>query len=109
MSVHLLLSKDANGNVTYGLPVSDTMFRVNLVASTALSLVVPIGKTQALFTYSSAGDVWVDYRTTATLPTASFAATTSELRPILRSGLQAGQTLSFICEVASFVHVSFWD
>ena len=109
MATRLLLDKDINGNVTFGLPVCDSMQRIELAANTAASITVPIGKTKALFTYSNAGDVWVDYQNTATLPSGSFAVTTSELRPILRSGLVAGQTLSFICPTTAYVHIAFWE
>lgn len=109
MSTPLLLGKDINGNVTFGLPVCDSMVRIELAADTAVSTTVPVGKTKALFTYSNAGDVWVDYQNSATLPSGSFASTTAELRPILRSGLRAGQTLSFRCPTTSYVHIAFWE
>lgn len=110
MAIPFMLGKDKNANVTFGLPVCDTMMRVALAANTASSVVVPFGKTRALFTYSNSGDVWVDYKNTATLPVGTtFASTTSELRPILREGLAAAQTLSFICPTAAYVHIAFWD
>ena len=110
MSVPLLLGRDKNGGITFELPVCDNMQRVALAASTASSVTVPVGKTRALFTYSNSGDVWVDYKNTATIPVGTtFGSTTAELRPILRGGLVAGQTLSFICPTTAYVHVAFWD
>jgi len=108
MSTPFVLEKDINGNVTYRTPISDIMMRVELDPNIPQSVTVPPNCTSALFSYSSGGDVWVDYENTATLPSGTFEETTSELTPLGKYGLEPGQTISCICATNAYVHVSFW-
>lgn len=108
MTTKLALGLDTNHNVTFELPVSDTIYRTTLVANTAQTLTIPPNMTRAFFSFSSGTDVWVNFSTTATLPTGGFLLSNSSLNPVARHSLIPGQTLSFICPTTSYVEVAFY-
>ena len=108
MTTKLLLGKDANGNVTYEIPFSDTGYQTTLAASVAQNLTVPTNAKTAVFAFSSGGDVFVNPVTTATLPTGSFVATYQDLNPVMRK-VTGGSTLSFISAGTAYVNVSFYQ
>lgn len=104
----LVLMKDSNGNVTYGIPFSDTGYETTLTAGAAQSLPVPADCNCAVFSYSSGIDVFVDPVTTAALPGATFAATTADMNPVMRTVIPSS-TLSFISDASGYVKVSFYQ
>ena len=108
MASKIALGKDTNSNVTYELPVSDTKYRVALAANTAATITIPQVATRAFFSFSSGTDVWVNYSTTATLPTGTFTLNDSELNPNARYGLIPGNMLSFISPTNAYVQISFF-
>lgn len=109
MSVPLNLGKDINGNVTFALPIAPIIQRTTLAANTSQDVTIPANCTQALFSFSNGTDVWVDYKNpSATNPSGSFALSTAELNPVLRYGLNPGQTLAFISSTTAYVCVSFF-
>jgi hypothetical protein len=110
MTTPLFLGKDANGFVTFELPISDTKQRTTLAANTAQSCTVPPNMKRAFFSYSNGVDVWVDFKNgeAATLPGGAFASTNSELNPVARYGLIPGNTISFISSTTAYVGVIFF-
>jgi len=108
MTTKLLLGKDLNGNVTYQIPWSDTVYYVNLVAGTPQSLTVPANASSVAFSYTPGTNVFVDPLNTAALPSTTFGATTSNLNPVMRPVI-GGSTLSFICNTAAYVQVAFYE
>lgn len=111
MSVSLSLGKDINGNVTFALPISQYKYITTLAADTAQSVTIPLNCTQAFFSFSNGEDVFVCFKDgeDATVPTASFELTDSELNPVARYGLTGGQTISCITRATNaYVCVLFY-
>lgn len=107
----LVLLKDRNGNVTYGISgkiASEQHVDTTLAASVAQSTNVPDWAKLALMTYSVGTNVYMNSETAATLPGAGFANSTNDLNPILRS-FNAGDTLSFISDTPAFVSITFFE
>lgn len=110
MTTPLYLGKDANGAITFELPISDNKTRTTLLANTAQSFTVPPNMRRAFFSYSNGVDVWVDFTNgeAATLPGGAFSSTNSELNPVARYGLVAGNTISCISPTTAYVGVVFF-
>jgi len=112
MTTKMIMIKDINGNVTYGVPFCDALntFSGVLAASTAQSVTVPLGASLylAIFAYSTGGEVWVANNTTAAIPTGSIGLTSSQLNPVARQ-VKPGDVLSFITpDTACNLNVSFY-
>lgn len=107
MSNRLLVVKDVNGNVIYGLPFATDGYETTLAANTEQHVTVPNDAQIAVFSYTGGVDVFVDPATTATLPSSSFAPTTADLNPVMRL-VTPGTTLSFISAGTPYVKVSFY-
>ncbi len=106
----LIIGRDKNGNVTYGLNFpADTEQAVKfaLLASTAVAVTVPAWASVAIFTFNSGANVWVDDKNTATLPTLTVTGTTSELNPIVRN-VKPGSTISLITDVNAIANIVFY-
>lgn len=109
MTTKLALGIDTNHEVTFELPISDTVANATLTANTALSLTIPANMTRAFFSFSNGTDVYVRYDgSAATLPGGSFTISRQELNPVARYGITPGNTLSFISPTTAYVSVSFF-
>jgi len=108
MTTRLVLGKDTNGNVTYTLPTSDTIYGTTLAASTAQSVTVPPNCGVVLYSYSSGSNVYVNASTTAAIPGSSFAKSENELNPLMRF-VKPGQTISFFSTAAAYVNCAFYE
>lgn len=108
----LLLSKDVNGNVTYGIMGNlgpDQNSSTTLATSVAQSITVPDWAYQALFTFNTGSNVFVNRSAAATIPGGAFANDTNELNPVLR-GVIPGGSVSFITgDTNAYVTVTFFD
>ncbi len=108
MSANLSIGKDINGAISDTIYISKDKYAVTLTANIAESITVPENVDSVYFSFGSSGDVWVDCENTAVIPGGSFAATTSELRPVSRF-VRPGQHISFICAFVNPVQVSFYN
>lgn len=108
MATKLLLGKDQNGAVVYSLPFPLDGVDTTLSANTEQHTTVPANVDIAFFSYSSGSNVFVDIYGTSDLPGGSFAATTTELNPVVR-GVTPGQILSFISDTISYIKVSYYN
>jgi len=108
MTVKFLLLKDVNGNVSYGLPFSDKNYSATLTANTAQSVAVPTDTDVAVFSSTSGTDFYVDPTNTAVVPGSTFAISTAQLNPVIRSVTPTG-TLSVISPVGGSVSISFYS
>lgn len=109
MSVSMNIGTDINGSTTYNIPVSNFIYRTTLAANTSQNVTIPSNCTQAIFSFSNGTDVWVDYfNSSASLPTGGFLLATSELNPVGRLGLTAGNTLAFISPTTAYIQVAFY-
>lgn len=97
MTTKLNMIRDMNGFNTFGLPFCDDKFSMQLSVGVAQSITVPgnFQKWLAIFFQDSGSNIWVSLNTTATYPTGSVSAATSEENPTARLVI-AGDTLSFI-------------
>lgn len=110
MAQKLLLSKDQNGNVTYGIPFPKLSFSSLLPTGVELTFTVPDGVNFVIFSFNPGG-VWVaDSTSTLSLPATPFAPTNGELNPGSRA-VSAGDTLRFITANTgdTEVGITFWD
>lgn len=109
MTVKLVLGKDSNSNVTYELPVSNSIANTTLAANVAQSVTIPSGMTRAFFSFSNGTDVYVRFDgVDATLPTGGFTFSPKELNPVARYGLIPGNSMSFISPTTAYVEVAFF-
>lgn len=97
MSTKLSLTKDINGYNAFGIIPTYDIFGCSLTVSTAQSFVVPSNNEYwlAIFTFTPGANVWVDFTTTATVPSGTMGSITTVLNPSGRQ-VKAGQTISFI-------------
>lgn len=115
MSAKFILTRDINSYNGFGLPISDVdNWSTTLAANVAQTTTVPsmpfanCSGWIAVFSYSPGASVFVANNATATIPTSSFGATTSQLNPVGRF-VKAGDVLSFItADTTDFVQVSFY-
>jgi len=108
------MTMDTNGNVAFGLPDSNTKYQTVLTASTEQTLVVPetgdatYQRVAAVFSFQPGSTIWYSVNSTATLPTGSFTATTSEQNPQVRY-VRPGDVLHFITRsITAEVGVMFY-
>jgi len=111
MTTKLVLVKDINGNVTYGIPVSDSAYNTTLMSGTAQNFPVPATATLALITWTSGADIFVNPYGTAVAPTGAVATTTSYMNPIQRLiPVNGNGDLSILTTATSaYVEVSFYQ
>lgn len=97
MSTKLSLTKDINGYNAFGVIPTYDVWAGSLAVSTEQHIVVPSNFEYwlAIFTYSPGANVWVDFSTTATVPTTTISLVSTVLNPSGRQ-VKAGQTISFI-------------
>jgi hypothetical protein len=113
MARTMVLNKDINGNVTYGIPFpipkeGGLAFSVILAQGVEQTLTVPANCNLAVFSFTPIG-VWVSNSLNVlSLPVAVFSATEGVLNPAVRE-VKPGDTLRFISGSASAVGITFWD
>ena len=114
MAKRFLLHKDANGNVSYGLPgllftEGGIGYDAEIPADTEVTLEVPLGCDLAVMSYSTS-QVRFSIEPTPIPPgTTSFSLNNVELTPAVRE-VKPGQLLRFLSDgVSSIVSVSFWS
>lgn len=108
MSTNLSIGKDINGTNCDTIGIAAQKVAATLAASTITNTTVPENVNAAFFSYGSSGDVWVNISGTASIPSASFVATNSELNPVSRFVIP-GQVISFICEFSNPVQISYYN
>jgi hypothetical protein len=93
------IAKDNNGFPSYGIAFTVDNQQVILSENVAQSIVLPTTYPfyMVIFNYTPGSDVWVSPFGVATLPTGTFASTTSQLNPMERV-VPGGTTLSFITD-----------
>lgn len=104
------MTTDIRGNVSFGMDFSNSNFATTLAAGVAQSVTVPDDAQvyQAIIANETGTTVFCARNTTATLPSGSFAATSSQMLPQSRR-VYAGDTLSFITnDTSAYVSVSFY-
>lgn len=97
MSTKLSLTRDINGYNAFGIMPTYDVYAGSLAANAAQSVVVPSNFEYwlAVFTYSPGANIWVDFITTATVPTTTVGSVSTVLNPAGRQ-VKAGSTISFI-------------
>ena len=99
MTTKMIMIKDINGAVTYGLPFCDAEYSFTglLAANVAQSVTVPVGsdKYLAIFAYSTGGETWVANNATAVIPSGAVGSSVSQLNPVARQ-VKAADVLSLI-------------
>ena len=97
----MIMVRDINGYVTYGIPFSENRFSGLLAQDTEQTLTVPSSpfpdykKLLAIFIFEPGSLVWVALNDDAEAPSGSVSATTSEGNPAARE-VQGGDVLHFI-------------
>jgi len=109
-STQFSAQKDVSGSAVYAPPVSQYIANVVLSAGVASDIIIPPQTQIAVFSYGSGGDVWVDFKDTAILPTTStFSFGSLILNPSARYTAQTGITkLSLICPNVNYVSIEFF-
>lgn len=110
MTTPLLMVRDLSGAITFGLPFSDNGFQTTLQQNLPQSLTIPEGneKYLAVFSFDPGFRIFVAANATATVPSASFSSTVSELNPASRL-VMAGDVLSFITpDTTTYVNVTLY-
>lgn len=113
MATKFSMTRDINGYNGFGLMFSDTNYKTTLSAGAEQHFTVPMnpnGKDWlAIFSLQEGFSIWVDNNHTASVPTGSFAATTSQRNPAGRQ-VKGGDVLSFITPATTAdVGVSFYE
>lgn len=98
-----------NSNYDGTMPFSDTAYQINLATSTDLTITIPGASTaqyQALFSYTSASNVFVRANAVPTVPTSGTNNTQQygEFRPCKRY-VKGGDVLHFISPDATGAYV----
>ncbi len=94
------MGRDINGYNSFSLSPAPLIQSVIFDANTAASFTVPESASSwtVVFSIAPGESVWVDYTTTAAIPSSNaFDEGTSELNPASRS-LQGGTVVSAICD-----------
>lgn len=97
MSTKLSLTKDINGYNAFGLIPTYDIYDGALAANTEQHFTVP-GNFQywlAIFTFSPGSNVWVNFSTTATVPSTTVGRSSNVLNPAGRQ-VKAGSVISLI-------------
>ena len=104
MTAILDMTRDNNGYCAYGVPLNNmdapggvNSYSTTLSAGVPQSLTIPASNSiwAAVFSFEPGSAVWVANNDTATAPSGSFAATSSQLNPSVRQ-VNGGDILSFI-------------
>ncbi len=117
MAARMLMGRDCNGYVTYGLqlnamdsPSAVENVQTTLSSGVAQQTTVPSSFEvyQAVFSFETGTDVWVAVNDTAEVPSGSFAATSSQQNPAVRV-VNRGDVISLITSnTTATVGVSFY-
>lgn len=105
----MTLSKDQNGNVTYGIPFvkSTEGHKISLGAAGSETLAVPEGYKKALFQITPGATVWIGPE--AITPAAgTWGNASDDLNPAERSVVNI-DTLHFYAVDAAEIKVSFYE
>ena len=97
MSIKFNMIKDLGGYNGFGIQPTTDIFNGSLAANVAQSITVPSNHPNwiAIFTYAPGATIWVNFTTTATVPTGTVGASSNTLNPSARL-VTKGQTLSLI-------------
>ena len=97
MSTKLCMTRDINGYNAFGLIPTYDIWAGSLAASSEQHFVVPSNNEYwlAVFTYTPGSNIWVDFTTTATVPSSTVGPVSVVLNPAGRQ-VKAGSTISFI-------------
>jgi len=97
MSTKLSMTRDINGYNAFGLIPTYDIYAGSLTVSTEQHITVPSNNEYwlAIFTYSPGANIWVDFTTTATVPSSTVGSVSVVLNPSARQ-VKAGSTISFI-------------
>jgi|GEM_PF-5896449 len=106
----LVLGRDPNLNVDYGIPFSAVGSIINMAAGASASLAVPSGVSKALIQVQPGATVLVG-TAAPSAPSGSFAASLADINPALREvGADNGvNTLYFYAVEAAIIKVSFYE
>lgn len=94
----MLMTRDASGSPTYGIPVTENKYGVILTSNNEATLTVPSNhaKWEVLFSIEPGASVWISINGTASIPALNaVAALDSMLNPGIRS-CSAGDVISLI-------------
>ena len=114
MAQKMILNKDQNGNVTYGLPCiipenGGISYEVLLTVPAQVSLVVPDNVNLAMMSYSERAVRFRNSPVVIPPPGGIFGLTHVELNPLTRE-VSPGDTLRFDATIAGTrITVSFWN
>jgi hypothetical protein len=97
MSTKLILIRDINGYVTYGIPFATDQWGGFLAANVEQHFTVPSNYQvwQIDFSIQPGSSIWVAHNQTAVLPTATFGPVNCELNPAARLAY-AGDLISML-------------
>ncbi len=111
MSTKFNMTRDIAGYNGFGLIPSDDDFGCSLAMGAAQSITVPSKYDYyiAIFSYTPGSNIWVNFSTTATVPSATMSAITSELNPAGRL-VRGGTSISVITNDTNtpFINVLFY-
>lgn len=103
----MVMVRDVNGYITYGIPFADSSnVQTTLAADIEQTTTVPTSpfadtpNILAVISPAKGSDVWVSVNATATLPSSSFSSTASQMNPASRY-VKAGDVLHFITSDSS--------
>ena len=91
---------------TDALYPSDTIYSGELVAGVEQTVTVPAGADFAIF--NATGDIWVNYDTTAAVPTGTISQAGGELNPIHRYVGKPVIVIHIVADVACLVSITFY-
>lgn len=97
MSTKLSLTRDINGFNAFGIIPTYDIYAGGLAANTEQHFIIPSNFEYwlAVFTFSPGANVWVDFTTTATVPSTTVGTVSTVLNPSGRQ-VRAGSTISLI-------------
>lgn len=106
MPTNLILSKDINGNVDYGIPFTEDSYHFTMEAAGSQELDVPPGMTKA-YIQISAGSTVICSPAEITAPTSTPAKTWGQQNVAIRD-IRGVEKLYFYALQESLVTVSFY-
>jgi|SRR6185503_2013218 len=97
MSTKLCMTRDINGYNAFGITPTYDIYAGALAANTEQHFTVPSNNEYwlAIFTFSPGANVWVDFATTATVPSSTVGLVSTVLNPAGRQ-VKAGTVISLI-------------
>lgn len=113
-ATQLNIGKDVSASACYTIPFSNLSYSVTLVGNTVEYLTIPGGVDTAIFSYGSAGDVFISFDGAAVIPSSTFTLLPQELNPQARDLLSVplsgeSRVLSAICAQDNYLTVSFYN